>query len=128
MPCCGPCGTQLHRGDILLVDRLYCSYCLLALALQRNLDMVARLHQRRKADFRRGHCIARDDHLIEWRRPTRPEWMDETTYATIPATMRLRQNPPRSPGARFPRRKDGRGHDPAGRGALSRAAHRRSLP
>ncbi len=81
----------LHRGDILLVDRLYCSYCLLALALQRNLDMVARLHQRRKADFRRGHCIARDDRLIEWRRPTRPEWMDETTYATIPATMRLRQ-------------------------------------
>ena len=37
-------------------------------------------------------------------------------------------DPRRSPGARFPRRKDGRGHDPAGRGALSRAAHRRSLP
>ena len=81
----------LHRGDILLVDRLYCCYCLLALALQRHVDMAARLHQRRKADFRRGHCIARDDRLIEWHRPTRPEWMDEATYATIPATMRLRQ-------------------------------------
>lgn len=81
----------LQSGDILLADRLYCSYCMLALALQRNVDAVVRLHQRRKADFRRGHCVARGDRVIEWHRPQRPEWMDEATYATIPATLRLRQ-------------------------------------
>ena len=83
-PCCGPCGKQLHPGDILLADRLYCSYCLLAVAQQRNVDCVVRLHQRRKADFRRGQCIARGDRVVEWQRPARPEWMDEATYATIP--------------------------------------------
>lgn len=81
----------LRPGDILLGDRLYCSYCLLALALQRNVDAVVRLHQRRKADFRRGRCVAHGDRVVEWRRPQRPEWMDEATYATIPATLRLRQ-------------------------------------
>ena len=81
----------LQPGDILLADRLYCSYCLLALALQRNVDCVVRLHQKRRADFRRGQCVARGDRVVEWRRPQRPEWMDEATYATIPATLRLRQ-------------------------------------
>jgi hypothetical protein len=81
----------LSPGDILLADRLYCSYCLLALALQRNVDCVLRQHQRRKTDFRRGQCIAKGDHVVVWRRPPRPEWMDEATYATIPATLRLRE-------------------------------------
>ena len=81
----------LPPGDILLADRLYCSYCLLALALQRNVDCVVRLHQKRRADFRRGQCVARGDRVVEWRRPQRPEWMDEATYAAIPATLRLRQ-------------------------------------
>ena len=81
----------MKPGDILLADRLYCSYCLLALALQRNVDCVVRLHQRRRADFRRGQCVARGDRLVEWRRPQRPEWMDQETYATIPPTLRLRQ-------------------------------------
>jgi len=81
----------LRPGDILLADRLYCSYCLLALAWMRNVDAVVRLHQRRKADFRRGQCVARGDRVVQWRRPQRPEWMDEVTYATIPATLHLRQ-------------------------------------
>ena len=81
----------LSPGDILLADRLYCSYCLLALAMQRNVDCVVRLHQKRRVDFRRGQCIAHGDRLVQWRRPQRPEWMDEATYATIPTTLRLRQ-------------------------------------
>jgi putative transposase len=82
---------SLQPGDIFLADRLYCSYCLLALALLRNVDCVVRQHQRRKTDFRRGWCIAKGDHVVVWQRPQRPEWMDEATYATIPATLRLRE-------------------------------------
>ena len=78
-------------GDILLGDRLYCSYCQVALAQRRNVDCVVRLHQKRRADFRRGVCLGRSDRVIEWQRPARPEWMDEATYATIPQTLRVRQ-------------------------------------
>lgn len=49
------------------------------------------LHQKRRADFRSGQCIAKGDHVVTWQRPERPEWMDEETYATIPATLQLRE-------------------------------------
>jgi putative transposase len=78
-------------GDILLGDRLYCSYCQVALAQQHHVDSVVRLHQGRRADFRRGVCLARGDRVVEWQRPPRPEWMDEATYATIPQTLHVRQ-------------------------------------
>ena len=81
----------LRPGDIFLADRLYCSYCLLAMARQRNVDCVVRQHQRRKTDFRRGQCLARGDHVVVWRRPARPEWMDEATYDTIPPVMFVRE-------------------------------------
>lgn len=81
---------QLHQGDILLADRFYCSYFLLALALQRKLDWVVRLHHRRKADFRCGQCLGRRDRVVTWSRPRRPDWMDPATYATIPETLRVR--------------------------------------
>jgi hypothetical protein len=83
--------NALHPGDILLADRLYCSYCQVALAQQHHVDCVVRLHQKRQADFRRGRCLARGDRVVQWQRPARPEWMDEATYATIPPTLRARQ-------------------------------------
>jgi putative transposase len=83
--------NDLNPGDILLGDRCYCSYFLLALASLRKVDSVARLHQRRKTDFRRGLCVGQNDHLVTWHRPQRPDWMDEDTYALIPKTMIVRE-------------------------------------
>src|SRR5579884_3289207 len=45
---------NLEAGDILLADRYYGSYWEIALAKERGADMVCRLHQRRRADFRTG--------------------------------------------------------------------------
>jgi len=83
--------NDLNPGDILLGDRCYCSYFLLALASLQNVDWVARLHQGRKTDFRRGLCVGQSDHLATWHRPQRPEWMDEAAYALIPKTMTVRE-------------------------------------
>jgi putative transposase len=83
--------NDLNPGDILLGDRYYCSYFLLALASLREVDWAARLHQRRKTDFRRGRCVGQSDHLVTWHRPQRPDWMDENTYALIPKTMTVRE-------------------------------------
>jgi hypothetical protein len=82
---------SLSAGDVLVADRYYCSFLMIALLGQRGIDVCARLHQCRKADFRRGQRLGPDDHLITWTKPPRPEWMDESTYATIPATLTLRE-------------------------------------
>jgi len=82
---------HLCPGDIVLSDRYFCSYFDIALLQQRGVDVVMRLHQRRPVDFRKGKRLGPQDQRIVWHKPKRPEWMDETTYASIPATLELRQ-------------------------------------
>ena len=82
---------SLNKGDVLVADRYYCSFMMIALLMQRGVDACVRMHQRRHVDFRRGDRLGKYDHLIEWRRPAKPEWMDEETYATIPETITLRE-------------------------------------
>jgi len=82
---------RFQSGDILLADRYYCSYFMIALLLERGIDFVVRLHQARTADFRRGRRLGPGDHLVEWQRPARPEWMDQETYERMPASIQVRE-------------------------------------
>jgi putative transposase len=77
-------------GDVAVADRYYCSFLMLALLLQRQVDVCMRLHQQRPEDFRRGRRLGKHDRLIVWARPPRPAWMDEATYQTIPERLTLR--------------------------------------
>ena len=81
---------QLDPGDIVLGDKLYCSYFMIALLANRGVDLVVRLHQARKADYRRGKRLGKHDRLITWNRPARPAWMDAETYARMPQRLELR--------------------------------------
>jgi len=82
---------RLQCGDVFLGDCAYCSYFLLALLLARGVDVVTRQHQARRTDFRAGQRLGAEDHVVVWRRPARPTWMDEETYATIPETLTVRE-------------------------------------
>src|SRR5436305_5434497 len=83
--------AYLQRGDVVLADRFYCSYFLMALLLRVGVDVVARLHQRRKYDFRRGQRLGAGDHIVVWPKPERPEWMSEELYAQLPDQIRMRE-------------------------------------
>ncbi len=48
---------QLSIGDILLGDRYYCSYFLLAHLQKLNIDAVFKINANRKIDFRKGQCL-----------------------------------------------------------------------
>jgi hypothetical protein len=82
---------RFQSGDVFLGDCAYCSYFLLALLLAGGVDVVTRQHQCRRTDFRRGQRLGEGDHVVAWVRPTRPEWMDEETYVTIPKTLTVRE-------------------------------------
>jgi Transposase DDE domain len=82
---------ELEPEDIVLGDRYYCSYFDIAMLKRRGVDSVFRLHQRRPCDFRRGRRLGKEDQIVTWVRPSRPDWMDEATYAQIPETMEVRQ-------------------------------------
>ena len=81
----------LRGGDVLVADRYYCSYWTVALAMRLGVDVVFRQHQARHTDFRRGRRLGKKDHVVEWDEPKRPKWMDEETYASLPAKLTLRE-------------------------------------
>jgi hypothetical protein len=82
---------QLDPDDILIADRYFCSYFMIAQLLDRGVDFVARLHHARKEDAYRIQRLGKKDCLIEWRRPQKPDWMDQETYDQMPTTLTLRQ-------------------------------------
>ena len=82
---------SLLAGDIAVFDRYYCSFMMIAQLWSQNVDVCARLHHLRRADFRKGHRLGKDDHLIVWTKPPKPSWMNEETYVTIPETLELRE-------------------------------------
>jgi len=82
---------DLRPGDVLVADRYYCSYWIVALALARGVHVVFRKHQLRHTDFRTGRRLGHDDHVITWTKPQRPDWMDQAEYDALPETLTLRE-------------------------------------
>jgi Transposase DDE domain len=81
----------LEPGDVLLADRYYSGWFDIAWWQQQGVDVVTRLHQRRRCDLRRGRRLGRNDHVVVWAKPPRPDWMDEATYQGLPAQLELRE-------------------------------------
>ena len=62
-------ADSLEPGDIVLGDRFYCSFWLIAALKTRGVDVLLRLHQRRRADFRKGRKLGGHDHIVTWVKP-----------------------------------------------------------
>jgi hypothetical protein len=82
---------RLESGEIVLGDRYFASYFMLAILRRRGVDGLFRMHQRRKFDFRRGRRLSTDDHVVKWKKPTRPAWMDQETYDQMPTELEVRE-------------------------------------
>jgi len=79
-------------GDIVLADRGFCSYAEIALLRKRGVDTVFRLHQRRRADFRRGRVLGLKDRLVTWNKPAKcPKGLRRKDFHCLPGTMSVRQ-------------------------------------
>lgn len=82
---------QVRTDDVVVADRYYCSFFMIALLRQRGADAAFRLHQKRRYDFRRGQRLGHDDHVVVWHRPQRPSWMPPEDYAAMPETLTIRE-------------------------------------
>jgi len=86
-----PMLEGFSENDVVVFDRHYCSFMMLAMLSLSGVHVCARVHQARPIDFRRGRQLGPCDHLITWTRPIRPTWMSEAQYARIPETLTLRE-------------------------------------
>jgi hypothetical protein len=83
--------AQILPGSVVVGDRIYCSYFEIAVLQQGGVATVARLHQCRTSSFRRAGKPWRTDQRVTWPKPEQPAWMDDATYATMPATLEVRE-------------------------------------
>jgi hypothetical protein len=78
----------LDRRDVLLGDRLFGCYRVIASVVAQHADVVCRLHASRKADFRRGRRLGPQDRLVEWKRPAQvPPGMSRQQWLALPAVL-----------------------------------------
>ena len=76
-------------GDVLLGDRLMCSWREMVMLKQRGVDTVTRLC-RRKVDFRRGKRLGKGDHIVRWPKPAHRTG-DKEQYKALPEYLEVRE-------------------------------------
>jgi len=81
----------LLPGDVMLADRLMCTFSEMAMLKERGVDCVCRFTSHRKADFRRGKRLGKDDHVVKWPKPPKPRTLDRETYDSLPEFLMIRE-------------------------------------
>jgi hypothetical protein len=82
---------HLAANEVLLGDRGFCSWGLLAQCLHRNVHAVFRLRGSRRGDFRRGRHLSKHERLVRWEKPSRrPRSIPEQEWLQLPEFIDLR--------------------------------------
>ena len=82
---------QFKKGDILLGDRAYGEYTTLAGLVELGVDVVARLHSRRKVDFRKARRLGYNDGLFVWTKSCQQsEILSPGEWDLLPAQITVR--------------------------------------
>lgn len=84
--------TVLSRGDVLLADSLLCNWTNVFMLKEQGFELVSRMNKaNRKADFRKGVRLGKDDHIVQWRKPNRIRSLDWPTYHSLPDYVTVRE-------------------------------------
>jgi hypothetical protein len=105
--------SELRSGDLIVGDRAFASYAHLALLSGRKLHGLFRVHQRQLVSFRKDRKLigkqprgtvalyatsrlirklGKYDQIVEYSKPeSRPTWMSEGEFATLPESIIVRE-------------------------------------
>jgi hypothetical protein len=81
---------QVEPGDVLLGDRYYGCYLLLAGLPLRGADGCFRLPVQKEGGFACGRRLGPDDWLQTWDKPRRPRWIDRDSWDALPQQTQVR--------------------------------------
>ena len=77
-------------GDVMLADRYYCSFFMLAILKSRGIDVCMRMHQRRQSDISKVKWLGENDYIDTWHKPDKAKWMSQQLYDSLPDKMEIR--------------------------------------
>jgi hypothetical protein len=80
-------------GDLVMGDAFFATYFLLAWLIDNGVDGVFEQlgARQRVTDFRRGKQLGPKDHLIEFFKPKKPDWMSQEDYERAPQSITVRE-------------------------------------
>lgn len=82
----------LEPGDLIVADRYYCSYFLIAMMIERGIDVLFEQNAMRKMDFRKGQRLGPSDHLVQWTKPIKkPVWMEQEQFDDLAEVITVRE-------------------------------------
>ena len=83
---------SIAAGDLILADRYYCAYFVIALLQRQGADVLFQQHQRRHTDFRKGRRLGSRDHVVMWAKPKIcPSWLSREQFDGFPETLEVRE-------------------------------------
>lgn len=83
--------SSLNTNDILLGDCYYPSFFVMASLIAAGIDGVFPMHGSRGCDFNQGQQLGHKDHIVKWKRPRKPSWMEPTEYESFPQELTVRE-------------------------------------
>lgn len=83
---------SIAAGDLILADRYYCAYFVIALLQRQGADVLFQQHQRRLTDFRKGRRLGSRDHVVTWSKPKIcPNWLTREQFEAFPDELAVRE-------------------------------------
>jgi len=83
--------SGIEKEDIVLGDRYFPSFFMMADLKKIGADGIFKGQSQRHYDFRKGTRLGKNDHIINWKKPTKPDWMDKISYDNYPEEMCVRE-------------------------------------
>ena len=84
--------ASLGTANLLLADRYYTTYAIIALLLKQRTSLVFRQRSNVKSDFRRGQRLGAKDHIISVKKPRRkPVWLLDSLWNELPDEIFVRE-------------------------------------
>ncbi len=81
----------INPKDVLLGDCYYPCFFLLSDLIKRGADGVFHGQAQRNYDFRKGQSLGKKEHLVFWKKPAKPSWMEREAYDTYPNQIKVRE-------------------------------------
>jgi hypothetical protein len=83
---------QLKPTDILMGDRYFANFPLIALLRSRGIDFLGRVNtSTRRIDFRQGQRLGAQERLLVWRKGSKVgKWLRQSIFAALPAEITVR--------------------------------------
>jgi len=80
-----------RSGDLLVADRGFASYVVMALLEGLGVACLFRLHQARPHDMRKGICLGKNDRLMIWPKPPqKPHYLPKALWRQVPKELIVR--------------------------------------